>query len=278
MKLPAQHPRAKSSVSEHRKRHLSFTTDLPYMLALFITECFHEVLRAYKMPYNITKSIQQAIKFVLFIKQRTTLDSLTLFVGSIYYANVCDKLRKVPKIDARFISSRRIWLTCVILATKYHNEASHSLAVWTKWTGLPASELGMQERIVLGLLDYNMHFTSSHLEGIKLQVCTRANASHLKIINMLHQYDRPHPPKMPPIETLHIPTSSSLLTPPTSPSSTPPTSILNHPSGIINSSPPVPTSHHCGYMPQPATLKFEKARLYYASVSGTEVHATTFKD
>lgn len=266
---------------------------IEYILTLFISECFHKVLTAYNMSYNVTRNIQLVIKFITGIQQRTDIDIEVMMIGSIYFSRICDKLHLDQCLDLEFISSRKIWLSCLITATKYHNEANHSLLVWSKLTGLNTSELNLYERFTLKTLDYNLNFDEHDIQSIKSVLYSRSYSNCLKTIDILNQYNESNTIKYSKVIKSHIHTThrdksvliddhltQQLTTPPSSPSLMP-APITHH------QSTPIPRSNSVNYIDdsndekhniEPATLITEKARSYYELIIDHKVYATTFDD
>lgn len=278
----------KSCEKTNREKLLSMEIDASYLLALYISECFHKVLVAYHTTYNVTKSIQLVIKFVTLIQQRAHLDNEIILIASIYYSRICNHLCQDQKSNSKFISSRKIWLSCLILATKYHSEANYSLLVWSKWTGLTASELNEYERFVLEILDYNLCFNVQDFQKIKSNIYSKGTSNHLKIIDLLSKYNRSNHDiysKMVNIQIQppSIPHNSQkithLTTPPTSPICNCFHASEQHDMKLIPRSNSIKSigilTNENRHITEPATFINEKARSYYDTIVENDVYATT---
>lgn len=69
---------------------------------------------------------------------------------------------------------RRMFLTALILASKYLQDRNYSARAWSKISGLPVSEINENERQYLELIKYNLHMTKETFESwsrVVLTIC-----------------------------------------------------------------------------------------------------------
>lgn len=169
--------------------------------------------------YNISKQLYTIMSFVVQIKNRTNIQTDTFLIATLYFGKLCSEMEDEDM--AEFGCVRKLWLSCLILATKYHDEFNHSFPTWSKWTGLDPGELNKFERFVLVKLGYNLTFNESNFEKTKKQIYVKSYSNHLKIVDMLNQHSQlrlkinTKSTLLPKINTERV---IHVLTPPASPS------------------------------------------------------------
>lgn len=122
-------------------------------LEIFITE----TLRRSKTSYS---TLQIALYYLILLKQ--CLPSQSVADKSGCRAMQC---------------GRRMFLTSLILASKYLQDRNYSARAWSKISGLPLKEINENERRFLSIVNWDLHVPKSTFENwskIVLQVCRRS--------------------------------------------------------------------------------------------------------
>lgn len=122
-------------------------------LEIFITE----TLRRSKTSYS---TLQIALYYLILLKQCLPVQSAADKSG-------CRAMQ----------CGRRMFLTSLILASKYLQDRNYSARAWSKISGLPLKEINENERRFLSIVNWDLHVPKSTFENwskIVLQVCRRS--------------------------------------------------------------------------------------------------------
>lgn len=122
-------------------------------LHVFITE----TLRRSKTSYS---TLQIALYYLILLKQCLPVQTAADKSG-------CRAMQ----------CGRRMFLTSLILASKYLQDRNYSARAWSKISGLPLKEINENERRFLSIVSWDLHVPKSTFENwskIVLQVCRRS--------------------------------------------------------------------------------------------------------
>ncbi|KAF2860841.1 hypothetical protein K470DRAFT_203895, partial [Piedraia hortae CBS 480.64] len=118
-------------------------------------------------------------KFIEEVLRRSRMSYSTLQTALYYIADDEDNhphpQQKRPhqkQLPSPLLCGRRMFLTALILATKYLQDKTYSLKAWSKMSGLRIAEIVALERLFLQTVQWNLHipatkfrcFTSSILK------------------------------------------------------------------------------------------------------------------
>lgn len=91
--------------------------------------------------------------FITAVLRRSRLLDLVLIVALLYLV----RLAATGSRQGVMRCKKRAFLTCLILALKFLQDRSFSMALWSVVLGLGARELVRHETQALGLLEYNLY-------------------------------------------------------------------------------------------------------------------------
>ncbi|GMM27859.1 hypothetical protein DAMA08_005750 [Martiniozyma asiatica (nom. inval.)] len=149
-----------------------------------------------------TPLLTKLVYFITELTQRCKLDP-NVWVLSLYYLTIISdpsnakyKIRtsEQSKKLKETLCIRRLWLSCIIIASKYHNEKNYNLQVWAKWTGLPVSAIRENERFVLALLNYELYVDYDHLKKYAVDYRKRCIGIYQRKVAQAHYISPPTSP------------------------------------------------------------------------------------
>jgi hypothetical protein len=110
-----------------------------------------------KSGFTLRQFIREALR-----RSKTSLSTLQV---AIYYLIVTkpylpktDNVNEVADNDGKALfCGRRMFLTCLILASKYLQDRNYSATAWSKISGLKTDEISANERLFLQTVDWKLH-------------------------------------------------------------------------------------------------------------------------
>lgn len=99
--------------------------------------------------------------------------SQACLVAAYHYINVA--VKKDPKLALSSLSVHRLFVTAVILASKYFDDVSYNLPYYAKVGGLPYKELANLEVNLLRILDFRLDISAHKFVSIENQLVDQLN-------------------------------------------------------------------------------------------------------
>ncbi len=107
-------------------------------------------------------STTKLCSFARIIMSRSNASTSVFRISLLYMFYILHiRTSKGTKKKGLKMDIRRCWLSCLILASKYHEDCNYSLKAWGKLSGLSPTELKSNEMAVLDYLDFNMDVNQS---------------------------------------------------------------------------------------------------------------------
>lgn len=186
---PAAHaPRRREKLSStcHYPPHLRRDTDnTNSMVRCIVTFCTNLIQHIASDPEaSVASCSSNVLPLETFIKEtlRRSKTSYSTLQIALYYLMLAKEKRCQPPIVTHRVMrcGRRLFLTALILASKYLQDRNYSARAWSKISGLPLQEINENERQCLSLINWDLHVPKDHFENWCNLVLSfgRADASH----------------------------------------------------------------------------------------------------
>ncbi|ODV96580.1 hypothetical protein PACTADRAFT_48414 [Pachysolen tannophilus NRRL Y-2460] len=149
----------KSPVSQEMLHHLVVST-------LHVLPCQSDKNQAYPSPPNSPqreKTLPSLMTFITKLVRYTNVYTGTLMSTAVYLARLRSKLPK----DAQGLpcTRHRIFLACLILSAKYHNDSSPKNKHWAKYTDgiFSEADINLMEKQLLYLMNWDLRIEQKEL-------------------------------------------------------------------------------------------------------------------
>ena len=108
---------------------------------------------------TITNTLTKNRAFVTEVLKRSKSNRLIALLAARYFKAIYAALQDIPTSDLPEFAkcSKRIMLTCLILAHKYINDNTFSMKTWSSISGLNARDISTMERWCLHKMNYNLY-------------------------------------------------------------------------------------------------------------------------
>ncbi|SCU84804.1 LAMI_0C08944g1_1 [Lachancea mirantina] len=114
--------------------------------------------------HKINNSKQHVAAFLTTVLKRSRCSKAVTILATFYFHKLySSKLHSVVDLPEFSRCSRRIFLSCLILAHKYLNDRSFSMETWHCVSGLPSRDISSMERWCLNKLEYELFVTGEAL-------------------------------------------------------------------------------------------------------------------
>ncbi|CEP62277.1 Pcl5p LALA0_S05e01860g [Lachancea lanzarotensis] len=113
---------------------------------------------------RVNNTKQHLVAYLTEIIKRAKCSKKIVLLSTFYfhklYAYKLDSITNLPEFSR---CSKRVYLCCLVLAHKFLNDQTFSMASWQRISGLPCKDLSTMERWCLTILDYELFTTDAEL-------------------------------------------------------------------------------------------------------------------
>lgn len=127
---------------------------------------------------NEVKNVNEFLREVL---RRSKSNRKTALVAFGYFQRIYDGHVSSGKVPDFARCSKRIYLSCLILAHKYLNDNSFTMKTWNMISGLSQSDLCLMEKWCLVRLDYRLSIAETDLKVLQDSLVTRKRARNEEV-------------------------------------------------------------------------------------------------
>lgn len=167
------------------RRDTDPTDNIVRMIVLFCTNLINSIwcTQGQSPSENASRQGGNVLPLDVFItetlrRSKTSYSTLQIALYYLILLKQCVPAQAADKSGCRAMQcGRRMFLTSLILASKYLQDRNYSARAWSKISGLPLKEINDNERRFLAIVNWDLHVPKCTFENwskIVLQVCRRS--------------------------------------------------------------------------------------------------------